>query len=174
MQTHLRSGLVIVLLSSMGVGCATSYEPARSPRIQTVMDGGQPTFVRDGVHFGSQVWGTGLVDAVQGNPRAEHHARVGRNLIAGGFTTTLVGLASEIGGLVVFAHDRKEQGNVPASGLSLGLVFGGLVAVLAGSAMISAGQPHVYDAINLYNDGLDAQPPAAASPLGPRRQEPAR
>jgi hypothetical protein len=144
--------------------CASSYEPARSPRIGTVVDGGQPTFVKDGVHFGSLGWGTGLVDAVHGNPRAEHHARVGRNLIAGGFVLGIVGLGSEIGGLVVLGHDTNQGGE--ASGLAVGLLVGGLVTAIAGSVLIISGQPHVYDAINIYNDSLDAKPSTA--PLGPR------
>jgi len=166
----MRSGLVVLVGLSCVAGCSTSYEPARSPRIETVVQGGQPTFVKDGVHFGSQVWGTGLVDAVQGNPQAEHHARVGRNLIAGGFVLDLVGLGSEIGGLAVLAHDRNQHPGAPASGLAVGLIVGGLAAVIAGSTMIMAGQPHVYDAINIYNDGLTPRPTTAPLPVGPRLQ----
>ncbi|MEI9948668.1 MAG: hypothetical protein WDO74_06700 [Pseudomonadota bacterium] len=160
----MRRGLVVVLALGFAQGCSTGYEPARSPRIATVLEGGQPTFVKDGVHFGSPVFGTGIVDAVQGNPQAEHHARIGRNLIVGGFVLDLVGLGSEIGGLVVLAHDRDQHGD--ASPAAVGLVLGGLVAVTAGTVMILCGQPHVYDAINIYNDGVDGQPSAA--PLGPR------
>jgi len=158
-------GVLLTLIFTQA--CTSSYEPARSPRIATVMDGGQPTFVKDGQHFGSQVWGTGLVDAVEGNPRAEHHARVGRNLIAGGFALSIVGLATEIGGLVVAVHDQDQSpGHSSASGLAVGLIVGGLVAALAGGVMIGAGQPHIYDAINIYNDSLEASPTTA--PLGPR------
>src|SRR6188768_1113247 len=131
----MRRVLGVLLTLVFTQACTSSYEPARSPRIATVMDGGQPTFVKDGVHFGSQVWGTGLVDAVHGNPRAEHHARVGRNLIAGGFVLGLVGLGTEIGGLVVLAHDN-QQGDGSASGLAVGLLVGGLAAALTGSALI--------------------------------------
>jgi hypothetical protein len=177
LEVHsMRSGLVVLLALLCVTGCSTSYEPARSPRIQTVVRGGQPTFVKDGVHFGSQVWGTGLVDAVQGNPQAEHHARVGRNLIAGGFVVSLVGLGSEIGGLAVLVNDRNQQQD--ASPLAVGLLVGGLAAAIAGSVIISAGQPHLYDAINIYNDGISAAPalapsnvaPSAAALLGPRAQ----
>ncbi|MEI9938815.1 MAG: hypothetical protein WDO69_16470 [Pseudomonadota bacterium] len=166
----MRSGIVGLLGLVFVQGCSSSYEPARSPRIETVVDGGYPTFVKDGAHFGSPALGTGLVDAVRGNPRAEHHARVGRNLIVGGFVLDLVGLGTEIGGLVVLAHDQTGQSDAPASGLAVGLVVGGLVAVATGTVMIMSGQPHVYDAINIYNDGLSTQPTPAPSPLGPRLQ----
>jgi hypothetical protein len=165
----MRSGLVVLLALSGVAGCSTSYQPARSPRIETVVQGGQPTFIKDGVQFGSLVWGTGLVDAVQGNPQAERHARIGRNLIAGGFVLDLVGLGTEIGGLAVWAHDRNQNPGAPASGLAVGLIVGGLAAVIAGSSLMMAGQPHLYDAINIYNDSLAAPPPAAPllSPAAP-------
>lgn len=172
----MRRGLVVLLALVFIQGCSSSYEPAKSPRIQTVIEGGSPTFVRDGEHFGSPAFGTGLVDAVHGNPRAEHHARVGRNLIVGGLVLDLVGLGSEVGGLAVLAHDRSQPGD-EASGLAVGLLVGGLAAVFAGTVMIIAGQPHVYDAINIYNDGLEASPtptPSSTSfsqsALGPRIQ----
>jgi len=158
-----------LLAVSCTIGCTSSYEPARSPRIATVVDGGQPTFVKDGVHFGSQVWGTGLVDAVASNAQAQHHARVGRNLIAGGFVLSLAGLGSEIGGLVVWVNESNGQGG-DASGLAIGLLVGGLAATITGTALIMSGQPHIYDAINIYNDGLDAQRPVAPTALGPRVQ----
>jgi len=169
----MRRGLVIVLALSVAAGCSSSYEPARSPRIETVIAGGQPTFVKDGVHFGSPVWGTGLVDTVQGNPQAQHHARVGRNLIAGGFALGLAGLVSEISALAVLVHDNNQQpsqNDAQASGLAVGLLVGGIAAALTGSVLIMSGQPHVYDAVNIYNDGLVARPAPAPLPLGPRTQ----
>jgi hypothetical protein len=164
----MRRGLVVFLTFAFGQGCASSYEPAKSPRIATVIEGGQPTFVKDGVHFGSPVWGTGLLDAVHGNPQAEHHARVGRNLIAGGFVLGFVGLGAEIGALAVLVHEDNQQNSAPPSGLALGLLVGGVAAALTGSALIMAGQPHVYDAVNIHNDSVDVRPPTAQ--LGPRAQ----
>ena len=184
----MQRAVVGLLGLSFAVGCTSSYEPARSPRIATVMDRGEPTFVKDGVHFGSQVWGTGLEDAVQSSPQAAHHARVGRNLIAGGFVLSLAGLGAEIGGLVVLVKDNNQQPDAQASGAGVALLVGGLATVLAGTVLISAGQPHLYDAINIYNDSVDPRPlaaptpalvitPASASasasapaPLGPRAQ----
>jgi hypothetical protein len=114
-----------------------------------------------------------LVDTVQGNPQAQHHARVGRNLIAGGFALGLAGLVSEVSALAVLVHDNNQQppqNDAQASGLAVGLLVGGLAAVLTGSVLIMSGQPHVYDAVNIYNDGLVARPAPAPLPLGPRTQ----
>ena len=153
----MRRGLVVLLGLSFMAGCTSSYEPARSPRIATLVEGGQPTFVKDGVHFGGPIWATGLVDAVQGNPRAEHHARVGRNLIVGGFVVSMVGLGTEIGALVAVAKADSAAPDAH-SGVATALAVSGAVVLIAGSVMMLSGQPHVYDAINIYNDGLDARP----------------
>ena len=67
-----------VLVSTAALaGCSSSYEPARSPRIVTVMEGGVPHFVKDGRDYGGPLFGGGLVHAVQGNPRAEAEACTG-------------------------------------------------------------------------------------------------
>ncbi len=163
----MRSGLGVLWALPVVVGCTSSYEPARSPRIATIVDGGQPTFVKDGVRFGSPVWGTGLVDAVQGHPQAEHHARVGRNLIVGGFVVSLVGLGTEVGGLVVAANSDAATAPDSQMGVATALVISGAVVLIAGSVLVLSGQPHVYDAINIYNDSLDVPP--SAVPLGPRQ-----
>src|SRR5947207_14437074 len=99
----MRQGLVVLLGLVVLQGCSSSYEPAKSPRIVTVIEGGQPTFVKNGERIGGPAFGSGLVEAVEGNPEAEHHATVGRNLVLGGFVLDLVGLGSVIGGTVVFA-----------------------------------------------------------------------
>jgi hypothetical protein len=119
------------------------------------MDGGNPTLVKDGVHYGNLAFGTGVVEAVQGNPQAEEQARIGRNLVIGGFVLDIMGLGGEVGGLVALRH---EQDRGQPSTLGLGLLVGGLGAVTVGTVMLLTGQPHIYDAINMYNDGVSAPP----------------
>jgi hypothetical protein len=135
--------------------CSSAYEPVRSPRIAVVMDGGTPTAVRDGTHYGNFAFGTGLVNAVQGNPRAEVQARIGRNLMIGGFVLDIVGLGSEFAGVIALQQDQDRD---KPSALATGLVIGGLGAVVAGTVLLLAGPPHIYDAVNIYNDGVDAKP----------------
>jgi len=164
----MRRGFVVVLGLVFAQGCSSSYEPARSPRIATVIDGGQPAFVKNGEHFGSAAFGTGLVHATEGNPEAQRQARIGRNLVIGGFVLDLVGLGAEVGGIVVLAHDQNQHPDGQASPAGVALLVGGLAAVVAGTVMIVAGQPHIYDAINRYNDGVDGGPmPAPAVPPQP-------
>ena len=141
-----------LLASIFACACSSGYEPAKSPRITTIIEGGSPTFVKDGARYGNPAFAVGLVHAVQGNPRAEEQARIGRNLAIGGFAIDMAGLGSEIGGLVALQHD---QGRGQPSTLATGLIFGGLGAVIVGGVMLFSAQPHIYDAVNIYNDGVD-------------------
>jgi hypothetical protein len=153
----LRTGRVAVGLLASGFLCACSsaYEPVRSPRIAMVVDGGSPSLVKDGTHYGNPAFGVGVLHAVQGNPRAEEQARIGRNLAFGGLVFDLAGLGSEAGGLLVLQHDR-DRGE--PSSLATGLILSGLGAVIVGGVMLITAQPHIYDAINIYNDGVSATP----------------
>jgi hypothetical protein len=165
----MRASLVVLLGLAFTAGCSSSYQPVRSPRIVTVVDSGQPAFVKNGERVGTLALGTGLVDAVHGNPRAEHQARVGRNLSVGGFVLAVAGLGTEIGGLVVLAQDSHSDEH---SSLGPALLLTGAVVAITGSVLMLAGQPHLYDAVNIYNDELETGPAtqAAAAPLGPRVQ----
>lgn len=145
-------------------GCSSSYQPARSPRIVIVMKGGAPSFVKDGTSYGSPLFGSGLVDAVHGNPRAESEARVGRNLAIGGFVFDMVGFGSEIAGLAAVRPDT--QGNPHNNDVPVGLLLGGLASLTVGTVLFLTAPPHIYDAVNIYNDGLDAQVPILV-PLPP-------
>lgn len=163
----MRGVLVIVLGLVFTQGCSSSYQPARSPRITTVVHSGYPTWVKDGEHIGSPAFGTGLVDAVRDNPRAQHQARVGRNLIAAGWVSYLVGLGTGIGGVALVAKDDSST-SPHQSAAGTALLITSAATLLAGGVLLLCGQPHIYDAVNIYNDGLDARLPSA--PLGPRAQ----
>jgi hypothetical protein len=162
----MRRGLAVLLAVVFTAGCSSSYEPARSPRIVTVVEGGQPTFVKNGERIGGPAFGSGLADAVASNPEAERQATIGRNLVLGGFVLDLVGLGSVIGGTVVLAKQDATQEQPSTAGTAL--LLGGVAAALAGSVMILCGQPHIYDAVNIYNDSLEARAlPAPTAPPAP-------
>ncbi len=164
--------LLVTGLTSLSTlqGCSSSYQPAQSPRIVTVIRGGTPVFVKDGTSYGSPLFGSGLVDAVRGNPRAEDEARTGRNLAIGGFVFDMAGLGSEIGALATIRPDTP--GNSHNNDVSFGLLIAGLVGVTVGSVMLIAAPPHIYDAVNIYNDGLEAPVPILV-PLPPTALPPA-
>ena len=163
----MRGGWIVVLSLLVGQGCSSSYEPARSPRIVTVVEGGTPTFVKNGERVGSTAFGGGLADAVRGNREAEHHARIGRNLTIGGLVLDVAGLGAMVGGVVLVSQDSLSSSNDHSTAGSA-LLVGGAVAALAGGIMMICGQPHIYDAVNIYNDGLELAPTPA--PPGPRAQ----
>jgi hypothetical protein len=168
----MRGGLVVVLSLVFVQGCSSSYEPAKSPRIVTVVEGGQPTFVKDGERLGPTQFGGGLEDAVRGNPRAEHQARVGRTLTVGGLVVGVAGLGAIVGGAVLVAQDGASTGPAEHSTAASALLLSGAAVLLAGSVMMLCGQPHLYDAVNIYNDGLE--PGATSPPLGPRAENSSR
>lgn len=149
------AAVLLVLLPSV-LACSSMYEPARSPRITTVVVDGTPTFVKDGKRYGGAAFATGLVDAVQGNPRAEEEARAGRNYAIAGFVLDLTGVAAETGGLVVIGENDRHLNT------GLGLLVGGLACVAIGSGLLLSAPPHIYDAVNIYNDGVDR---AGGSPI---------
>ena len=167
----MRRGLAVLLAVAFTAGCSSSYEPARSPRIVTVVEGGQPTFVKNGERIGGPAFGSGLADAVAANPEAQRQATIGRNLVLGGFVLDLVGLGSVIGGTVVLA--KQDSPNEHPSTAGTALVLGGVAAALAGSVLILCGQPHIYDAVNIYNDSLEARAlPVPAAPAAPALSAP--
>jgi len=121
-----------------------------------VMEGGSPTFVKDGERFGNSAFAAGLVRAVNGNARAEEQALTARNLVIGGFVLDFAGVGSEVGGFVALGHDSGSNGH--SSALPAALLLGGIGAVIAGTIVVVSAQPHVYDAVNIYNDSIDSAP----------------
>jgi hypothetical protein len=163
-QRGLNTSVACVLaLGALGAGCSSSYKPVGSPRASLVMDEGSPHVVRDGVDQGGFMFGGGVVDAVQTNPRALKEARTGRNLVVGGFVVTLVGVGVAVGGLAYgVSHESDDR-----LGTGLGIALGGLAVELAGVVITLNGQPYLYDALNIYNDELEANRPPAYPPGAP-------
>jgi hypothetical protein len=126
---------------------------------------GNPAYVRDGKVYEGGIFGGDIVEAVRGNPEAESHARAYKNGMIGGFLSTLAGGASMIGGLTLFAlgsqSDTLGRDHNPTEQTAGGLVL-----------MLNA-QPRMWDAINVYNDGIPmgptpyGYPPPGAYPYPP-------
>jgi hypothetical protein len=155
--------------------CSSSYQPARSPRVAIAHEGGQEVLVRDGRTYSMGIFGAGLEDAVSGNPEAEEHARAHRNLMIGGWACAGVAIGTAMGGLVLVT-DRNFRDEHDVT-IPLSLIIGSLVADVAAIVLLANAQPHKSDAINIYNDGVDASlayrpgpppmPPAPPMPPGP-------
>lgn len=128
------------------MACASSYEPARSPRVTLVRNGIGAEFVRDGQYYSHGLFGGGLRKAVEGVPKAEEHARAYQTANAAGFFSVLAGgVAIGIG-----------VGGIPGAGesdaVSDALIVGGAALELLGVILYAKAPAELWDAINVHND----------------------
>jgi hypothetical protein len=145
------------------VGC-TAYEPVRSPRI-SIVDGGQ-TFYKDGRRYEG---GSGLIEAVQGNARAEEAARSAYRNQVTGTVLYIVGWPIAIGGFVAGGTIAVEDDD---TGVAVALTsLGTALAVWVTSGVFYLHVlPQRLDAINMYNDSV-LEPAESAPAPDPLRTE---
>jgi hypothetical protein len=157
----MRLALVAQLLA-----CSSEYMPRRPHHVAVVMRNGKPVYVRDGRTFEPGLGG-GLVEAVQGNPTAVAAAEELRSRQITGLVSMLLGTAAAVGGITwgtaLAVNDRpNSQFAVPGA-----LLIGGLVAMMVGTCYFATAQPYQWDAINIYNDGVDNATPTFGPPGPP-------
>lgn len=141
--------------------------PRPSPRVQVILKHGTPAYVRDGKVYEGGIFGGDLDEAVRGNPAAESHAKAYQNQMIGGFVASLAGGASLATGAVLTAGNAARSSSYRSSSqdtLALTLIVGGLASTIVSAVLFSTAQPHMWDAINVYNDGL---PDTTLPPYGP-------
>lgn len=153
-------------------GCSTSYAPRPSPRVAIVMHGGTPGYVREGRVYPGGGFGGDIDGAVRGNPEAESHARAYRASMIGGFAATLAGVASTIGGGMLYfdnAGEPENERNKTAEAAGAVLALSGIAAYVTGLVLFANAQPHLWDAINIHNDGVydPGLPPRPYGPYAP-------
>jgi hypothetical protein len=155
-------------------GCSTSYVPRPSPRVAIVMQGGTPAYMREGRVYEGGGFGGDIDEAVRGNPEAESHAKAYRTGMIGGFAATMAGVASTIGGGMLYVGNsggdpsERDATMQTAGGV---LFLGGIAAYIAGLVLFANAQPHLWDAINVYNDGV-YDPGVPPRPYGPYGLQP--
>lgn len=165
------SSAVLCSILALNTGCSTSYSPRPGPRVAIIQRAGTPAYFRDGRVYDGGMFGGDLEEAVAGNPEAEAHARAFKSGMVGGFVASLLGAVGLGVGLVTFAHGTAEGRAGESRGktnqtIGAGVLAGGAVAYLTGLALMLNAQPHLWDAVNVYNDGLipGPGPPHAAQP----------
>jgi len=124
--------------------------PRPSRRISLIESGGTVNLVRDSHTF--SIWD--VEQAVAGNPQAESEARTYAH-------RTTAGLILDFGGLALMGTGIGIGGESVSStrkDVSAGLVVGGVVSISVAIALIVTGVSHLYDAVNIYNDGLPPEP----------------
>lgn len=146
-----RAGMTSVLLT-LSVGCSSAYVPVQSPRLSFAIENGHAIYWRDGQKFDGGLFGGSIEEAVRGNPHSEEYARQYKTGTEAGFGLMLGGLGAVIGGSAV-AMAEDGRGNVGGPALTgLGLMGVGLVSYLVGAIVALNAAPHLWDAINAYND----------------------
>jgi len=155
----------------LATACSTvAYVPVESPRVAVQNSGFTTTFMKNGVSYGGGFLQEGLVEAVHGSPRAEEEATRARTLSVAGFVLDIAGV-SALGTGVGLAVQRDPA----LRSAGAWVVLGGAVTLLAGTLLQASSTPHLYGAINLYNDSLEEaskQSSAEEPPLASNRPTP--
>jgi hypothetical protein len=151
---------VACLLSLTLAACSSSYYPARSPRIAVVSDQGRLTLVKEGRSYDVGFFGSGVVEAVEGNPTAEERAQSYQNRMIAAWSVYGVGLGALVTGVAL--EPNEDHPAIPAT-----IALAGMAGVLTGAILLVNGQAYFWDAINTYNDGVDRQLYYAPPPYYP-------
>lgn len=123
-----------------------------------LMEDGRPAYVRDGKKFDGGFLGGDIEEAVQGNPQAEEYAHEFKSGIVTGFVLSMIGVAGIVGGSaasLVEVDQPVASNSVPVAGLAV--MGAGLILDVVGLVMMLNAQPHLFDAINSYNDAVRFQ-----------------
>jgi hypothetical protein len=144
-----RGCCVVALVTVVASACTSESEPVVHVQVMQTPSGLE--FLRGKRHYEHGKFGGGLRDAVDGVPLAEQHADAHSRLLMGGFLLELAGLV-----LAGASLATAVQGDESRDGLdtSLALAGGAVVLSVASSTLYARSTPHVWDAVNLYNDEL--------------------
>ncbi len=154
------STAAIAGLVSCTLGCSSAYIPRPGPRLSLIMDSGTLAYARDGKKYEGGLFGGEIEEAVRGNAQAEEFARQYKTGTEAGFFSVLVGAVGIVGGTVVTGLEEGPSENRSAPVAGVVTVGAGLLLYMTGLIVMLNAAPHLYDAINAYNDGL----PVPAAP----------
>jgi hypothetical protein len=143
---------VLTALAAAGSSaCAAAYVPRPS---HYILHDADDRYHRDGQEIGVGLLGGGAERLVSGDARALEHARraqhqmrLGWGLYGAGFASLFVGAAAA----GAWPHDRLKEGT------AFGVMGLGAAVSLVGVWFTMKGGASLVDAINVYNDDLDAR-----------------
>ena len=150
--------VAVASLASLAA-CSTHYIPHRPGRVSVVMQGGTWAYVRDGESHPHGFFGSGLQEAVRGNPAAEADAAEYHDRMRDGFLATIVGavcLPVSVGYLAATSVDNGSSSDNQAA-FAAGAAIGCTALMFGGLFYSVSAEPYRWDAINRYND-TDPQP----------------
>jgi hypothetical protein len=157
------------LALAFGTGCVETYVPRPSPRIAIVQEGASERLVKDG-----QSVPAGDVDRlVRGNRRAEVEAEAVSGNATGATVFGILGGVSLGVGTFLLVDDAvqttRDNKSFPTGmgGAAIGLLAGSIVFNVVSGVMANNARTHAHNAVNIYNEDLDARPlPAFGAPYG--------
>jgi len=174
---------IALLAAASLAGCFSTEHVGRDRRkVYATMENSVRGYTRDGVFHSEMGFGGGLVEAVEGNPRATEAAETFRDRMILGFVSMLGGFVC-LPTLALYdvarASDSESNWSPP---ISHGYIAVGCVALgLIGAFTVGSAQPYMLDAINIYNDDVDAQsspmpqwPPTQFPPQPPMQPPPSQ
>jgi hypothetical protein len=167
----LRHPAPAIALVACTTACSSAYIPQPGPRLSVVVDGGSLAYVRDGQKYPGGFLGGDIEDAVKGNPRAEEYAHDYKSGMVTGFALSMLGVGGMVGGLTLAGIEAgRTSGNQPIPLTGLVIAGAGAIVDLIGSGVMMGAVPHLYDAVNAFNDGVTPSgppPPVAPATVAP-------
>ena len=154
-----RTVATALLLAHAGCAITGTYEPRPSPRITPLDVSGQRVFVRDGRRQEVGLLGGGAEELVRGDDAAIAEARPYRRHRLAAWTFSVASLGA-FGAATYFSleKDRRHEG------LGADLFFGGFLASLVSLGFASAAAHDLTNAVDIFNDDLEAARAAGTPP----------
>ena len=76
--------------------------------------------------------------------------------MVGGFIVAMLGTGAILGGASLAGAEAAQPGSTTSSEVpGLAVMEAGVVAYIIGACIMAGAVPHLYDAINAYNDGVE-------------------
>lgn len=169
-------GGVALVASALLGACNSSYMPRSRGRVAVMLQNGVPTYVRDGQQHPHGWFGSGLVEAVAGNPAAERAANEYHDrLLDGVIVTTLGAVCLPTTAIYAVVESQGNNGlSQSRAEITSAVALGCAVMLVAGAIYAGTAEPYRWDAINIFNDGAEASfgPPTASARLLPHTPPP--
>jgi hypothetical protein len=126
--------------------CSTTYQPRPDPRVGVVIRRGGAFYVKDGQLTPVGPFGGDLEPLVAGHPESARLARRARRQLQVGVPLYVLGLAGIVASLAAVSGNARWP-----------LVGAGAAGAGTGLSLIGAGFTNGVDAVNVYNDSVNAR-----------------